>query len=256
MLQVSAQLRERSHLGASQELRLYAPALAAQLQPGQPVLVRTGWGVDPYLRRTFYPIAIDADSWVLRLPPSGDRGHAWLRMAPIGAQLDCLGPVGNGFRLPEGGRLLCLGEGDMAWTLLPLVITAETAKLSVTLATEALTARAAIPAQRLPLAIEHILTTTDGSRGRKGRLASLLPELLPWADVVAAAVSPAFYRQLADAIRQHRVLLPRGFAQVLYQVNFLCGMGACLACATDVAGGRRRVCLRGPVFDLLDVIDS
>lgn len=257
MLQAQAQLTERRALGALQELRIAAPALARVLRPGQAVLLRASWGLDPYLRRTFTPIAIEAEAWWLRLPPSSDRGLAWLRLAPLGAQIDCLGPVGQGFRLPERARnLLCLGEGEPAWTLLPLVAEAAGAGLAVALAAEAASERLAIPAARLPAAVEYRLATMDGSRGRMGRILPLLPELLRWADAVIAAGSPAFYRQLGDAIRAERVILARGFAQALLPATFLCGYGACLACVADVAGGRRRVCLRGPVFDLVDIVNN
>lgn len=255
MLQVRATLRDRSLTGTSQELQFYAPDLAMRLQPGQPLLIRTGWGLDPYLRRTLYPIAADAETFTLRLPPSGDRGLAWLRMAPVGSELDCLGPVGVGFSLPAGIRnLLCLGEGDLVWPLLPVVALADAEHLAVTLAVEANSVRNTIPAPRLPLSTEYRITTIDGSAGRKGRLDALLPDLLRWADAVIAAGSMPFYRRLADAIQEQRVLLARDFAQALYPATFLCGVGACHACAADVAGGRRRVCLRGPVFDLVDVL--
>lgn len=255
MLQVQARLAERRSTGAIQELRIEAPALARVLRPGQAVLLRASWGLDPYLRRTFYPIAIEAEAWRLRLPPSSDRGLAWLRLAPVEALLDCLGPVGRGFHLPPRARnLLCLGEGELAWTVLPLVAEAAGQGLAVVFGAEATSERVAIPPQRLPAAVEYRLTTLDGSRGRGGRLAPLLPELLRWADVVMAAGSLPFYRQLADAIRVERVTLARDFAQVLFAADFLCGFGACQACAVDIAGGRRRVCLRGPVFDLVDVL--
>lgn len=255
MIQQSARLLERVATGAYQELVLHAPELAQQVQPGQAVLVRAGWGLDPYLRRTFYPVQCDAETFTLRLPPSGDRGHAWLRLSPVGAAIDCLGPVGIGFRLPSGARrLLCLGEGDLAWALLPLVKLADAAHLTVVLATEVATARAAIPAQRLPLSVEYRVMAPERRRGSKDRPGAPTAELLGWADAIAVAGSRAFNFQLAEAIREHRVVLARGFAQALVSASFLCGTGACLACADDVAGGRRRVCLRGPVFDLLDVI--
>lgn len=251
IVQSRARLVERRVIGAVHELRLHDPRLAGRLGPGQAVLVRTGWGLLPYLRRSFYPIAIAADSWVLRVPPDGDLGHAWLRTAPEGSELDCLGPVGVGFRLPDGvRRVLCLGEGDTTWALLPVVVEADAFQLAVTLAAEVVTARQAIPPARLPAAVEYRLTTVEGGRGR---LDAFWAELLPWADVVIAAGSLAFYRRLAAAIRDHRLVLTRGFAQVLYPATFLCGTGACLACVADVAGGRRRVCLRGPVFDLTDL---
>jgi A/G-specific adenine glycosylase len=92
--------------------------------------------------------------------------------------------------------------------------------------------------------------------GAPDRLEDFWGELLTWADVVMAAGSLSFYRRLVEAIRIHRLVVRRGLAQVLYPATFLCGIGACLACAADVAGGRRRVCLRGPVFDLTDVVET
>ncbi len=185
MLQITATLIERRTLGSSQELRLQAPVLARMLAPGQAVLVKTGWGVEPYLRRTFYPVGLDDEGWTLRVPPGGDWGHAWLRAAPVGTQLDCLGPVGIGYSLPAGIRnLLCLGEGDVApmvgggcsaWALLPAIAQADRSGLAVTFAMEAPTGRDLIPAQRLPAAVEYHTPSVPGSRF-SGRAAPLSPK--------------------------------------------------------------------------------
>ena len=253
MLQLGAELVEKRALGPAQACRLRAPALAAQLGAGQAVLVRATSGAFPALRRPFYPISVDAETWTLRLPADGDRGHAWLRAAPVGTQIDCLGPVGLGYRCRPGTRhLLCLGEGDAAWYLLPAVHAATEQGLSVTLAAESLTLRQAVPAALLPLSAEYRLIT--GNSGRPGEhLRRDGRELLAWADVVFAAGSPGFYAGLTEAIMASRFSLKRGFAQVLYQGPLLCGTGACGACTTEIAGRRHRVCLRGPVFDLVDV---
>ncbi len=255
MLQVQAKLVERRQEGAAQLLSLQAPELARKLSPGRPVLVQTGQGLDPYLRRTLYPVSLAEETFTLRLPPSGDRGYATLRMMPVTSTLDCLGPIGVGYTFPQGARrILCMGEGDATWTLLPAVIRGDAEGLTVTLAMETTSQRSAISATYLPLTVEYQLATLDGSRGRKGRLREILPDLLVWADAILIAGSLAFYRLLGDAIEEHRVIFSRGFAQALYPGTFLCGTGACLACAADVAGGRRRVCLRGPVFDLVDLL--
>lgn len=262
MIQTTATLIARTSVGPAQELALQAPELARALGPGQAVLLKTGWGQDLYLRRTFYPVAIDDETWTVRVPPGSDWGHAWLRAAPVGTQVDCLGPVGIGFSVPLGVRnVLCIGVGESAWSLLPVVALAEGRGLSVTLAMEARTARELIPAQRLPAAVEYHAITADGG-GTAGQWTDLLagppsgarPGLLAWADAVSAAGPLAFYGQLAAAVKSVRYEISRGFAQVLYPATFLCGMGACQSCVADVAGGRRRVCLRGPVFDLADVI--
>jgi hypothetical protein len=270
MLQTTATLIERHTVGASQELRLQTPALARSLTPGQAVLVQTGWGVEPYLRRTFYPTGLDDESWTLRVPPGSDWGHAWLRTVTIGAQLDCLGPVGIGYSAPVGARnLLCLAEEDpatvassgcSAWALLPAIAQAAGRGLSVTFAMEAPSARDLIPAHRLPAAVEYhtairsrrTIPRPGGGTASEG-VAQFLPELLLWADAVLAAGSLAFYSNLAMAVRAARYELTRGFAQALYPAAFLCGVGACQACVADLTTGRRRICQRGPALDLVDV---
>ena len=261
MIQITATLIERQTSGPNQELRLRAPVLTRALAPGQAILVKAGWGLEPYLRRTFHAIAIDDETWTLRVPPGGDWGHAWLRAAPLGTELDCLGPVGIGFSLPANARnVLCLGEGDEAWALLPVIALADAAGVSVTLAVEAFTGRDLLPAQRLPATVEyHTALRQRRPIARPGAapllegVAQFLPELLPWADTVMAAGSLEFYAVLATAVRAARFELTHGFVQVLYPATFLCGVGVCQACVADLHGGRRRVCLRGPVLDLTEV---
>lgn len=253
MLQTTATLIARTTIGPSQELTLHAPELVRALGPGQAVLVKCGWGLEPYLRRTFYPVAIGNETWTLRVPPGGDWGHAWLAAAPVGAEIDCLGPVGIGFSVPLGVRnVLCIGAGEPAWTLLPVVAQTETRGLSVALAVEARTVRELLPPQRLPASVEYHTLTADSGR-MESQWADLLAQLLPWTDLVLAAAPLAFYGQLAAAVKTARYEISRGFVQALYPARFLCGTGACQSCVADVAGGRRRVCLRGPVFDLVDV---
>jgi len=262
MLQTTATLITRMTTGPAQELTLRAPELARALVPGQAVLVKCGWGLEPYLRRTFYPIAVDDETWTLRVPPGSDWGHAWLRAAPVGTPIDCLGPVGVGYLVPLGVRnLLCVGVGELAWTLMPVVTQAAARGLSVALAMEARTPRELIPAQRLTAAVEYHTLTADGRRIESqwagllaGEASGAQPGLIAWADVVVAAAPLTFYGQLAAAVKAVRYDISRGFAQVLYPATFLCGSGACQTCVADVAGGRRRVCLRGPVFDLADVV--
>ena len=256
VLQVTAELIERRIYGPVQELRLRAPELARRLSAGQAVLVRAGWGLEPFLRRTFHPVALDAESWTLRLPPSGDWGHAWLRTVAPGTEIDCLGPVGRGYVIGPGARnVVCAGEEEAAWALLPAVLEADAAGLSTAFTLQTTRERDLIPPGRLPAGVEYRVARSQGSPGDPERLADTLGEWLGWADTVLAAGSLRFYGQLAEAIKAVRFGIDRGFAQVLYlRQTFFCGTGACHSCVADLPGGRRRVCLRGPVFDLLDIL--
>jgi dihydroorotate dehydrogenase electron transfer subunit len=253
--QFTATVQERWPLGGALEITLFVPELVRSLRPGSAVLVRAGPGLSPYLRRTFYPTAIEAETWTFRIPSSPDWGHAWLRTLTAGAEVDCLGPVGNGWQLSRGVRnVLCLGVGEHAWSLLPLITSADAAGLAVTFVAGASATRDSVPANRLPPGVEYHLVTADGRPDVTPSLMSTLSDLLPWADTLVAAGQNTLYRPLAATIEAARYGPLGGFAQVLYQADLLCGVGACQACAADVAGGRRRVCLRGPVFDLVDVV--
>lgn len=255
LTQVIATLAERRPTGPALELVLAAPEIARLLAPGQSVLVKAGPALSPYLRRTFYPVDLGADDFTIRIPPSTDWGDAWLRVAPVGAEVDCLGPVGNGFSVESGVRnVLCVGEGASAWSLLPLINWADAAGLSVTFVVGARGTRGVLPAVRLPASVEYHLVTTDGAPDVIRPLMSTLSDLLPWADVLCAALPVAAYALLGETVRTARYALSRGFAQAIYGTQFLCGTGACQSCVADMAGGRRRVCLRGPVFDLVDLV--
>ena len=252
--QHTATVVERRATGPAVELVLAETELTRLLHPGQPVLVKAGPGLAPYLRRTLYPIALDDESFTLRVPPSADWGDAWLRTATVGAPIDCLGPVGLGFNLdPRVRNLLCVGEGEAAWHLLPVVHWADAAGLSVTLVVAAKSTRGALPAGRLPAGIEYQMVTSDGRPDVLRPLMSTLSDLLPWAEALCASASLDAYGPLAETATTACFTLARGFAQVIYPMQFLCGTGVCQACVADVAGGRRRVCLRGPVFDLVDL---
>jgi dihydroorotate dehydrogenase electron transfer subunit len=254
MLQVTAEIVARSGEGAAAHISLQAPQLAQALAPGRAILLQTGWQAHPFLRRTFYPIAYDEQTVTVRVSTTGDWGHAWLRSVPIGTTIDCLGPIGNGFGVPPSARnLLYVGEGDMAWTLLPALQAGAGMGRNLTVAFTGRSSQA-VPASRLPPAAEYHLAVAANPAARVHQFRETLLPLLQWSNALFAAGNLDFYQWLAPLIRDSRYVLTRAYAQVLHPAKFFCGVGACQACAADVAGGRRRVCLRGPVFDLLDVV--
>jgi dihydroorotate dehydrogenase electron transfer subunit len=243
-------------LPAFHRLRLNAPTLVAGMRPGQFVLVDTG---SDYVRRPFFPIALEKEGLSLLLPP----GNPLRRLGP-GDEVDCIGPLGKGFLLSPSVRNLLLlarsdGFGVIAQQngvtfLLTLIDQALAAGQNVLLLHEAPSAARLFPPTGLPPGVEVRLVTVDGSRGQQGAALDLLPELAQWADQVYAVGDPEWYAALTRVLREHRLRVGEGLAWGLIAPEvFPCGMGVCGGCAVETGRGYRQPCIEGPVFDLTKI---
>ncbi|MGC9522782.1 MAG: hypothetical protein ACP5HG_12985 [Anaerolineae bacterium] len=214
------------------------------------------------LREPLFPSVVDEGGFATMVPP----GHAATQLLP-GTVVDVLGPLGRGFRLdpPDHSlaRLLLIAEVPHLPLIRPLYQLAD----SVALVVEA-TTRAQLPSPgQFPTALELTLVTRDGSAGYLGpleaagdapvgleRVDSRLRELLAWTERVCLACDPARYPAFAQMIREVRLQPQPDFAQALVKVSMPCGVGVCDVCRIATRHGERRVCVDGPVFDLLDFL--
>jgi len=237
-------------------LRLRAPTLIKGMRPGQFLLASTE---TEYVRRPFFPVALEADGFSVLLPPDGPLS----RLGP-GDEVDCIGPLGKGFPLPSSTHNLLLlarshvfgasaGQNGVSF-LLTLIDHALVAGTRVLLIHEAPTAAQLFPPTGLPPGVEVRLVTSDGSRGHAGAALDLLPELAQWADQVCAVGDPEWYAALVRALREHRLRLSEGFAWgVLAPEIMPCGLGVCGGCAVETKRGYQYPCTDGPVFDLTKI---
>jgi dihydroorotate dehydrogenase electron transfer subunit len=237
-------------------LQLAAPTLVAGMKPGQFLLVNTD---TEYVRQPLFPIALNSDGLCLLLPQ-----HSPLRLLGPDDELDCIGPLGRGFRLaaPTNNLLLLAqstgfgandGQNGVSF-LLTLIDQALEAGNNVLLVHEAPTATQLFPPAGLPPNVEVRLATLDGSRGHAGTALDLLPRLAQWADQVCAVGHPEWYRDLVSVLREHRIHLSKEWAWGLIAPEVMpCGMGVCGGCALDTKRGYRLACTDGPVFDLTEI---
>src|SRR5579875_1459349 len=98
------QLRQGVHL-----LELDAPGLAQAVRPGQYCMVRCAdeASFDPLLRRPFFIHSVEGGHCRILLQVRG-RGTRWLARQPVGEELDLLGPMGQGWRVPARASTLLL----------------------------------------------------------------------------------------------------------------------------------------------------
>jgi dihydroorotate dehydrogenase electron transfer subunit len=250
-------------------VRLAAPALAALVQPGQFVMVKTSAGLDPLLRRPFSVFErLQGDdgavSGISILNKRVGAGTQRLYDARAGDRIACLGPLGRPFDAvapPAEAWMVAGGVG-----LAPFVTL-----------TEALTARGtrqrmfygARRASDLHYAdwfteagVALSLSTEDGSRGARGFITRPLETALAALSSGSASTEVVLYvcgpTPMMRAVARLAAAYGRRCYVSLEQVMG-CGLGGCYSCVVPVKHGDEhanlvRSCINGPVFDGAELV--
>lgn len=183
------------------------------------------------------------------------RGTAWLSQRKPGDRVYVWGPLGRGYEIGHGSQNLLLVGGGIG--VAPLVWLADDAVrrgLSVTMIIGARSGEHVFPSHLLPQEVEVVVTTDDGTGGRKGFVTEPFAELLEWCDQAFACGPTPMFRAMAEVARAGR---SRRSVQVLLEERMGCGTGICYGCAVEVrARGSRSmklVCKDGPRFEIRDV---
>lgn len=232
-----------------------APAIAAASKPGQFVMLRTGEGLDPLLRRPFsvHQAAADGVLQVLfKIIGKGTQGLARLR---DGGQIDVLGPLGRGF-VHDGGHDHYLVGGGIG--IAPLLFLAgrllennAPAAITVLLGARTKSEVAPLADEFAAIGLKVRTATEDGSQGQEGLVTDIMSGGKNKNPVMVYACGPyPMLRAVAGICRK------QGWGcQVSLETIMACGLGACLGCAVSRAdmNGYVHVCKEGPVFDADEV---
>jgi dihydroorotate dehydrogenase electron transfer subunit len=233
------------------------PAVLSRLQPGQffNIVTRFSGSMDPLLRRPYsvYRVHRDASALTFLVRPFG-RGSAWLAERQPGERIGMLGPLGNSFTIPNRAqRLLMIGGGVGVAPLIMLSDEAALAELDVVFVMGAANERGLLAASELPDRIEYVVATDDGSRGHRGLATEVVGDYVRWADQIYACGPEPMYRTLRAVVDPLRIG-HRPNIQISVERGMACGLGACLGCVVETAHGMIASCVKGPVFDLDEVI--
>lgn len=273
MGQPQATLRATREILPGQWLQTYhAPRIAAGVQPGQFVHVRTPDFSGQILRRPFSVNTWDRATGEISIHVcvTGD-GTLRLSGLPPGGEVTLFGPLGRGWELdPRSRHLLLVARGVGISGVRSLVDEALAGGRQVALLFGAPTAAGVYPSSLLPEEVEYVVATDDGSLGHHGPLTDLVPQYEAWADqAFASGPLPllAALSQLATG-RDARLGVARlgrkggaradkvgsvqarrkAWLQVALEQTMGCATGACLGCVVLGSGGPQRVCREGPVF--------
>ena len=176
------------------------------------------------------------------------RGTKFLSTKKSGEHLNILGALGNGFNTNVDGRILLVGGG---MGLAPLLSVAEKLSAADVLIGGKNSAEVNFWIKEFQSEVGKIfITTDDGSRGSKGFVTSLLPEVLEYENFSAIYTCgpEIMMRGVAKIAAENN--LP---CYVSLERRMACGLGACLSCSIDTASGRKKVCKDGPVFDAAEI---
>lgn len=234
--------------GCYVRLVLAAPGAAAGAQPGQFVALGVGdEGSAMLLRRSFSIASADpAAGTVEVVVADAGQGSRWLTRRRAGDAVDVTGPLGAAFPL-VGGRTMLVGGGYGAAPLAYL-------RRSLPDPAAAVVVSGSATADRLLPVEGAVVTTDDGSAGRRGRVTDALADLLTDTTAgVAAAVYACGPMPMLAAVEQ--VATAAGVtAYLAVEEAMACGIGVCMTCVLPVsrpAGAPVRMlrsCVEGPVF--------
>jgi len=235
------------------EIRSHETAVNAQ--PGQFLHIRCADSLSPLLRR---PISIaDADKrtgTIKLIYRVVGQGTQLLCQKRPGDSLDIIGPLGNGFPLPDGGKTSIIIGGGIG--VAPLLYLAKNiarvcdGKLpKVLLGFE--TRQEAFGIEFLEsLGVKVEICTDDGSWGYKGFPTSLLKEYLKQyqdkSNIIIYACGPkAMLSGIKDVAETENIT-----AYFSLEERMACAVGACLGCSVKSSqAGYKKVCKDGPVFE-------
>jgi NAD(P)H-flavin reductase len=165
-----------------------------------------------------------------------DVGPGTNRLAELrpGDGLHLLGPLGNGFTSPRGGRRPVLVGGGVG--IAPLVIWGDRLDDATTL----LGFRDAAHAEGAALIPEARVITDDD-----GFVTDVLRDELPGHVEVYACGPPPMLDAVVAICAEHGVP-----AQLAMESGMACGFGACFGCVVPTKQGYVRLCVDGPVIHL------
>ncbi len=242
--------------GEYYRIELKASGITAGVKPGQFVMLRVSENWDPLLARPFGIASLPSRSSLELYYRVVGRGTSLLTMVKKGHVLSLTGPIGNGFPAPARGSMPVLVAGGSGFP--PLHYFAQRYGHGTQVIIGARNADCLPPSNIIKgfrdRAVKVHIATEDGSRGVRGTTTDVLDDLLTTIDrpsrpVIYACGPHAMMAAVSRVAVRHGVT-----CYVSLEERMACGVGACMGCAVAMkAGGYKRVCKEGPVFDAREI---
>ncbi len=237
-------------------LTLQSDEIAAIAKPGQFVMISTGPGKDPYLRRPFSIHQTTTTGRIQILFKVTGRGTGLLAHCKEGEKLSVFGPLGHGFDI-RLDKAACLIGGGMG--IAPMLFLAKRiCRLKKDIQSDLIIMGGKERKEVEPLvqdfkqlSMKVVAVTDDGSYGQEGFVTDILKNIeLPSECTVYTCGPEAMMSAVNEQCRVRNIE-----CQVSVESVMACGMGACLGCNIPSTDGKYvHVCYEGPVFNAEELI--
>jgi dihydroorotate dehydrogenase electron transfer subunit len=237
-------------------LVLKAPETASAARPGQFVMLRVTDNLDPLLARPFGISSIPTKSSIEIVYRIAGRGTALLTRMEAGQGISLLGPLGKGFPIPDKGVTPVLVGGGSGFPPLHFLAQRTGSRAHFFIGSrdkECLPPASIIKSFKEVTAKVHV-ATEDGSMGVPGMSTDILNAFLTKQEkkshLMLYACGPhAMLAAVSRIASEHGIP-----CYVSTEERMACGLGACMGCSIPMkAGGYKRACKEGPVFDSTEV---
>ncbi len=224
-------------------LKLDITTIEKEIKPGQFFHVLCD---DAYLRRPISVCDINENILNLMFEVRG-KGTESLSKSKTGDLIDILGPLGTDFNL-DYENIVVVGGGIGIFPLLYLLKKSKAGRKAAILGFQCKD-RVILSDEFKEQSDNVIITTDDGSIGKKGFVTDALNEYLNLnkPDIIYTCGPTVMMKKVNDIARQHNIP-----CQVSLEERMGCGVGACLVCACEVKHEGEikniRVCKDGPCF--------
>ena len=236
--------------------------------PGQFVMVRPPFSVDPFLPRAFsiYRITPPADGTgptVEILYKVLGKGTQCLSRMEDGQEVEILGPLGNSFTLQDRVDTAVLVAGGIG--VPPIAALARHLRHPPSAIRHCVVFLGGKTSEDIlcvkdfeeASATLHV-ATEDGSAGTRGLITDIVEPFLRTTDLGPRTIftcgPPGMLAAVARLAEQHEIP-----CQTAVEANMACGFGACMGCAIETRSNGpgptyKLVCKDGPVFDSRELV--
>ncbi len=228
-------------------VQIFTPLIAKKCKPGQFVIIR----LDERGERIPLTIAdFDRDKGNIRMVFQVV-GKTTLQLSryDVGEDIsDVTGPLGNPSEISNYGTVVMVGGGVGAAPVYPIARALKEAGNEVITILGARSKALLIMEEELTsVSDELLISTDDGTKGKKGFVTDVLKELLDSGRRVARvwAIGPAIMmRFVSELTRKYNVPTIVSLNSIMVD-----GTGMCGACRVEVGGETKFTCVDGPEFD-------